>query len=109
VINNNSNRNEVEGPADLDNHNGNETQLEIDTSRGGGVVNNNNNVNRVVQSGHFSFDGGGANGLIERSDLPDGKITTWPRTRISNNNGNKSIVRRTAWIQGANSSGTAVE
>jgi len=82
VANNNSNQNELDGPADLENNNANETELEIE-GRGGGIVNNNSNVNRIV--------GGGTPG----SGSSGGEASPLPRARIINNNGNKNVVRRT--------------
>jgi len=96
VINNNSNQNELDGPADLENNNANETELEVE-GRGGGIVNNNSNVNRVVGSGASSPAG-----------EPGGEGSPWPRTRITNNNGNKNVIRRTAGAQKATSSRAVV-
>ena len=91
VVNNNSNRNELEGPADLENNNTNETDLEIEGTGGGGVVNNNSNVNRIVGSGDVSSDGGDSSGGGESRDEGGNPR---PRTRITNNNGNKNVIRR---------------
>jgi len=84
VINNNSNQNESHGPTDLENDNPNETELEVE-GHGGGIVNNNSNVNRVV--------GGG--GSSPGTESPSEEISRWPRIRVTNNNGNKNVVRRT--------------
>lgn len=80
MINSNSNQNELVGLADFENNNANETELEIE-GRGGGVVNNNSNVNRMTGNGAFSPESGES-------------IPLHP-TRITNNNGNKNHVRRT--------------
>ena len=95
VINNNSNQNELDGPAELENNNANETELEIE-GRGGGIVNNNSNVNRVVGGGASSPGSlGGEGGSL-------------PRTRITNNNGNKNVIRRTGGAQKATPSRAVV-
>jgi len=90
VINNNSNRNETDGQFDVENNNANETELEIE-GRGGGIANNNSNVNRVVRDDAVSPGSTSSGG--ERSPLP--------QIRVTNNNGNKNVVRRTAGMQRA--------
>ena len=104
MVNNNSNENELEGPVDLDNNNANETELEIEGPGGGGIVNNNSNVNRIAGSGGFSPGTTNATG----SSTPSVE-SPMSRTRISNNNSNKNVVRRIAGSQAARSSGTAVQ
>jgi len=98
VVNNNSNRNESNGPADIENNNANETQLALE-GRGGGIVNNNSNVNRVVTGGAVLLGVGSA-------DAEEGVL---PRTRITNNNGNKNVVRRVHGAQKATHSPTTVQ
>jgi len=78
----NSNQNELESPADIENNNANETQREIE-GHGWGIVNNNSNINRVARGGAAS-PGDGA---------PAGAEGTLPLVRITNNNSNKNVVR----------------
>ena len=66
----------------MENHNPNETQLEIDGLGGGVVVNNNSNFSRVIAGGVCS-DGIASAGV----------------SRINNNNGNKTTVIRSAGVK----------